>query len=225
MMALRKLIQPLTPEMLKAALGGQKLPTEPTEATIDLTQLEAAIEALDPALKGPEIDRALVEPIHIALADLTRGEAAEMRVWHWLTSTVCPDLVWRRWRGSVPAAHELEDALTPAMFRRFAGRSTLNGVSRNALARLWWVVEHCGNDFDLARVALSSQDMFQAIFERLFGIYEPAARACLVRFEGRSEDDIRRATRWLNYAASTTVLEALGEEEVGLIVDAGLASA
>ena len=97
-------------------------------------------------------------------------------------------------------------------------------MSRNTFARLWWTAEQLGGDYDLARLALSRQDMFQAIFERIFGLYQPAARAALSRFPPASEDAVRTAARWLNYVGSTTVLELLNEAEIGLILDESLKS-
>jgi hypothetical protein len=175
-------------------------------------------------MTGSSLDTALVEPVHRALAGLTHAEAADMRVWHWLCSVAFPDLVWRRWRqGGSPSEQDLAAALTDSMVRRFAGTPTLVGVSRNTLARLWWTAEHLDADYELARRALARQDAFQAIFERLFGLHLPAARAAIRNFEGREEAEVRRAARWLNYAAATAVLEALSEDEIAAILDESLA--
>jgi hypothetical protein len=147
-----------------------------------------------------------------------------MRVWHWIAASQFPDLVWRRWRGAgTPHPSELEAALSPSIVRRFAGASSLSGVSRNTFARLWWTAHQLEGDYDLARFAVSRQDMFQAVFERLFGLYGPAAAASLGRFRGRSEDEIRDAARWLNYAASTTLLEALNQDDIKELLDTVLA--
>ena len=105
------------------------------------------------------------------------------------------------------------------MMERFLGAGTLRGTSRNALARLWWCAESLSSGQDgyrLARQALARQDLFQAIFERQFGLYPPAVRACLRRFgnSGVSEREWRDGTRRLNHYLTTIVLEALSEDEI-----------
>ena len=215
----------LTPTRLVDVLAGQSIPTERLPSHIELSQLSEAIASIPEDMGGSALDTHLVEPVHRSLSGLTHSEAADMRVWHWLCAAAFPDLVWRRWRPTgMPASHELSASLTDSMVRRFLGTPTLVGVSRNTLARLWWTAEHLDGDYDLARRALARQDAFQAIFERLFGLYPPATRAAIQRFNGRSEAEVRRAARWLNYAAATAVLEGLGEAEIAAILDESLAA-
>lgn len=164
------------------------------------------------------LDAVLVGPLHSSLNHLPRRIASDMRFWHWICVVELQEIVWARWHGDKPSDDEIASALTPSLIGHFLGNPTLNGVSRNALARLWW----CGhslytqNDgYDLARAVLGKQDLFQAIFEREFGLYAPAARACVRRFgDGAVEKEWRDALRKLNYVATTTVLEALDEADL-----------
>lgn len=222
-----RLYKPLDLDHLQAVLEGAAWSVEPLASSVPLDPLREAVASLDASRRGTEIDRALVEPCHRALSALSRRDAADMRIWHYLTVKECPDLVWRRWKGEAPQPEDVGAALGTAMSRRFLGRNSLNGISRNTLARLWWTGEqlHDGDNYDLARTALSNQDMFQAIFERFFGIYPAAAKACLARFPDRREEEHRKAARWLQQCLSTTVLEALSEDEVGAILDEVLVSA
>ena len=223
MASVRRYREPLSARRLAEALTGVEPPTERLDTDVAMEPLRRAIESLPASASGSAIDGALVEPVHAALQNLTRAEAADMRVWHWLCSAQFPSLVWRRWRAAgTPEEHELAGALTDSMARRFIGTSSLAGVSRNTLARLWWTAEHLEGDYELARRALSRQDMFQAIFERLFGLHPPAARAAIEAFDGKSEDEVRRAARWLNYAGATAVLEALTESDIRAILDESL---
>ena len=223
MVALRRFVRPLTRNSLEAVLLGEERTSELMPAVSTLDALAESVERLAASAVGSQIDSFLVEPLHTHLSALTRGQAADMRVWHWLCAVAFPELVWHRWRDEGPPDPDmLPQTLTTAVVRRFLGTSTLAGVSRNTLARLWWTGEHLGGDYELARFALSRQDMFQAIFERLFGVYEPAARAALAKFGGRSEDEVRKATKWLNYAASTTALELLDQEAIEAILDESL---
>jgi hypothetical protein len=215
--------EPLTPPRLLEVLRGASPVNDRLPANIPLSPVAEAVNSVVGMFQGSDIDRELVEPFHRALKDLSRAEAADMRVWHWLCAVAFPDAVWKRWRtAGPPNSSELETILTDSLARRFLGSPSLVGVSRNTFARLWWTAEHLDGDYDLARRALARQDMFQAIFERLFGLYPPAARAAIRKFDGRAEDDIRRAARWLNYSAATAVLEVLDESAIEQILDQSL---
>lgn len=216
---------PLTPLSLADVLGGNIPPTERLPSGVELEALTEAVSSAPDANTASSLDSALVEPVHRALAGLTHAEAADMRVWHWLCAVAFPDFVWRRWRqDGTPGDQDIFASLTDSMLRRFLGAPTLVGVSRNTFARLWWTAEHLDGDYDLARRALARQDAFQAIFERLFGLHLSAARAAIRSFEGRGEAEVRRAARWLNYAAATAVLEALSEGEIADILNESLAT-
>jgi hypothetical protein len=226
MAALKRLSQPLTLTRLEQVLSGEHLATEPVPSVADISSVATVIADLPDSATGSELDVALVQALHEGLRGLTRAEAADMRVWHWMAAVAFPAFVWRRWRPEGPPPPEsMSDDIGDAMFRRFAGSASLNGVSRNTFARLWWTAETVRGDYRLARVALSRQDMFQAIFERHFGMYEPAARAAITIFDGRRESEIRVAARWLTYVASTTVLEVLDEQQITEILREGLRAA
>jgi hypothetical protein len=213
----------LTSEHLEDVLGGGRWPTEPLGTPMALDSVREAVASVGEDITGSGIDRRLVAPLHEALP-MTHREAADPRVWQWLCVAEFPEVVWRRWHGEVPPPESLGEALKAQMYPRFLCRASLNGISRNALARLWWTAEQLG-DYGLAQRALGNQDMFQNVFERFFGIYPAAARACLDRFEGRSEAEIRLAAKWLQQRASTTVLEGLEEREVAAILDEAIGSA
>ena len=225
MAALLRVRDALSPSRLPEVLRGEAPATERLASEIALEPLREAIGSLAGDVAGSAIDGALVQPVHEALLGLKRADAADMRVWHWLCAVEFSDLVWRRWRGTAaPQEHELDVALTDSLVRRFLGAPTLAGVSRNTLARLWWTAEHLGGDYELARRALKRQDMHQAIFDRLFGLHPPAVRAAIRAFDGRSEDEIRRAAKWLNYAGATAVLEAMTQEDIEAIIDQSLSA-
>ena len=161
-------------------------------------------------------DARLVEPLHRALAHLPRRLASDMGLWHWLCTTWFRDWVWRRWSQKNQSAI-LPDQIPLSLAERFLGGPSLHGFSRNALSRLWWagecLVDQEGN-YLWARRALEKQDLFQAIFERRFGLYRPAARACLRKYWQAPEKDWREGTKWLNHYLTTLVVESLTEEEI-----------
>jgi hypothetical protein len=164
-------------------------------------------------------DREIVRPLHQALSGIPRRVALDMRLWHWLCAAQFPNFVWMRWLGGVP--DHATRALTPSISERFLGGQSLHGVSRNALARLYWCAEilHSERDgYHLAYVILSSQDFFQAVFEREFSLYPPAARACVRELASASEDERREATRKLNHYLTTIVVETLREDEIRALI-------
>lgn len=215
--SVRRYSKPLTPSDLAATLKGNQQPAEDLATPVRLDAVAAAIDSIGDT-RGAEIDAKLIEPLHRALP-LSLREAADMRVWHWLTVRF-PEIVWHRWPKYHQQWQETEELPGEAV-SRFLGRSSLNGVSRNTLARLWWTAEQMNehSDYSLARDAVRSQDRFQAIFERRFGLYPPAARACLKSFRNLSESEVRDAARWLQQCLSTTVLEHLSEAEIGALLD------
>jgi hypothetical protein len=224
MTALRRFSSPLLRERLGDVLEGVRLETEELPSGVSAEPLREAVAGVPEELVGPDIDRALIEPLHRALEGITRREAADMRVWHYVAAVEFPQVVWRRWKRRVPSSEELRDQLDRAMYAHFAGRSTLNGVSRNTFARLWWLAESTATDgnYERARQALERQDMFVAAFERLTGLSGPARDAYLDRMPGRSEDEGRQAAKWLAQAAVTTVLDSLSKDQVAEILDEGL---
>jgi hypothetical protein len=216
--SIRQYSKPLSATGLTAALRGETQASETLDTVISMDAVAEAIGAVE-GLSGSEIDRCLIEPLHRAMSTLTIREAADMRLWHWLTVHF-QELVWRRW-ASYRKQWEETGELTGEATARFLGRSSLNGVSRNTLARLWWTAEQLSENgnYSLARQAVSNQDQFQAIFERRFGLYPPAARACLASFENLGERETREAARWLQQCLSTTVLEHLSQADVAALLE------
>jgi hypothetical protein len=213
----RQFSKPMSAAGLASALRGESQPSEPLVTVIPLTAVANAIAATD-GFSGPAIDGVLIEPLHRAMSGLTVREAADMRVWHWLTLHF-RELIWRRWRDYLKQWEESEE-LSGEAVARFLGRNSLNGVSRNTFARLWWTAQQLQDDGDytLARRAIENQDRFQAIFERRFGLYLPAAKACIECFSHLGEQETRDAARWLQQCLSTTVLERLSEEDIAKLL-------
>ena len=165
-------------------------------------------------------DQELAEPLHKCLRGLSRTQATDMNMWHWLCVVPLSEVVWLRWTGTIPRGHV--PLVTTSIAGRFLGSSTLNGVSRNTLARLWWCAETLFSheeDYRLVGQAFEKQDLFQAIFDRQFGLYPPAARACVRVLKDTNEEHWRSATRRLNHVLTTTVLEALDEEQIAGLLD------
>lgn len=212
-------MRPLGKVDLPGALIHRGPATENLPTPIDLGVLcEAVDNVFDEDLESTALDVALVEPVHRSLSALTRREAADMRVWHWICVDQFPNVVKHRWEFKSDLA-SVSDVEAKVM-DRFLGNSTLAGVAGNTFARLWWAAEQLG-DYEKARLIVSSAEDYVGILERFYGIYEPAAEAALGRFSSRSlkEDDQREAAKWLQQNLATTVLESLDEAQVGAILD------
>jgi hypothetical protein len=213
----------LVPEHRLAALLAKPRAIEwvPLGLEVDLTELHATCESLIQGEPGDRSkwDRVLIRPVHRALAQLSRRDAADMRFWHWFSINALPNIVWERWYKRVPAPEEIPAVLegNSALAGRFLGTASLKGVSRNQFARLWWCGETLsdgGTDYSLAEQAIGNTDLFQGIFEREFGLYPPAARACVkVLGSVKKRADCREATKRLNNVLTTIVAEALEEED------------
>jgi hypothetical protein len=220
---LQRYVHPLrsTQELLSVLADGSAVPAESVGVKADLSPIRRKIDQLvreTPAGdKRSWWDAELVEPLHRELHGLPVRVAADMRFWHWLCTAEFSELVWRRWAPGGEVPDRPEEVLTTALVGRFLGSATLHGVSRNCLARLWWCAHALFSDKDgyrLVRAALAKQDLFQAIFERKFGLYAPAARACIRRLRNSAEKDFRSATEKLNQYLTTIVLESLNEKDV-----------
>ncbi|MEZ5343576.1 MAG: DUF6339 family protein [Acidimicrobiales bacterium] len=156
----------------------------------------------------------LLEELHRGLP-LTRSQAADPGLWHWLTIGPLSRFVWLRWTGTDPQGPP--DEIGPALSGRFLGTASLNGVSRNALSRLWWTAEVLveQGDYSKAHSALRNQDLFQNVFERRLGLCVPVVKACLARFQHEKSASVwRDALKRLNHYATTISLEALDESQV-----------
>lgn len=222
MSVLYRFQEPTTAVRLREILeNGEEELSESTGHEVDLNEVRDRIQIITGLASGATSqqraywDQLLIEPLHQALRKVPRSVAADMRLWHRLCVIEFPEFVWLRWLGRVP--ENVGTSLTDAMVQRFLGSNTLHGVSRNALARLYWCAETLYSEsegYEWVRQALANQDLFQAIFEREFGLYPPAARACLRVLRNAGEQEHREATRRLNHSLTTIALESLTEEQI-----------
>ncbi len=219
MSVLRRFRTPLDGARLQRILAGDAPPpTESLSQHADLDSVRRAIAGLteDPADPvSAATDAQLAPVIHRALQTVPRRTLLDMRFWQWLTAEQFAEYVLRRWAPGFDV--DLDVSLTPGQQARFLGSSSLVGMSRNALARLFWcadvLVDRHGN-YELAGRMLSNQDLFAGVFERRFGLVPTVARVCAISLPDLREDDRRLALRRLNLRASTVVLEVATDDDV-----------
>ncbi|MDQ3032729.1 MAG: DUF6339 family protein [Myxococcota bacterium] len=134
---------------------------------------------------------------------LTRREAAQIGVWHWLTVCCVPQFVWHRW--------PLKADGTPTT-ERFLG-----GLNKNTLARLWWLGELTRDTKDAAltkALVARTQDQVQLVQEHAFVKHAPAVRAFLALTESARFEEIREIAKLFSFVGTTVRLAALSEEAI-----------
>jgi hypothetical protein len=183
----------------------------------DLKPVDSAFAALKKqGASRATWDAALVEPVHSSLKHLPRHLHLDPTFWQYLTTERLRDFVWQRfWDGSPPS--DVAEALEqPTKWRRFECRRTMNAMSRNAVARLFWAGDllSVASDYSLARDAFMKQEIQQQVFDRLFGLHPDAARAFVRKSNGLKGRDIQKLGERLNEYASTIAVEFLNDKEI-----------
>ena len=113
-------------------------------------------------------DRANVLITRQALDMLTPVQAADGRLWTWLTHTHCAEYVKRRWMHSRPA--EEREAIR-AVKNHFFVHGSRSLIRENGVSRLWWIGEIAhrvepGSEEQFLEVMLSTQEIRQQVLER-----------------------------------------------------------
>ena len=159
-----------------------------------------AVKRFD-AGKRPDSDAWLAPRLHASLR-LTPREAADTRVWNYLTVLKFPDYVQWRWNG--------EDGVTRD---RYLGNTT-----KNALARLWWGAEltRNGPDYSGTVKAFSAQDIPNTWFRLDLYHHRPLALGAIrvmmdLRGGGgvKATSKVNRMATAVNMALTATSLDVL----------------
>jgi hypothetical protein len=173
--------------------------------SIDLLPLRNVIEEAMKRFRpnSTESDRWLGPRVHAALR-LTRREAADKRLWSYLTVVEFPGYV--RWRWQEPDNHE---DVVPV--DRFLGED-----SRNAVARLWWAAELTRNGKDYGpTVKALANSRFAVSWQHLDALHHRPAALAVVEFldqfggEGATDPQGQAMAKAFNLALRTLVLDAL----------------
>ncbi len=139
-----------------------------------------------------------------ATVRLTRREAADKRIWEYLTVVEFPHYVRWRWQ-------KLDDPDKMVPQDRFLGED-----SKNALARLWWATEltRNGSDYERSRIALGIS-RFSVSWLHLILAHHRAAALAVVDFldtyqsEGATDTQGQVMAKATNVAMRTLCLDAL----------------
>ena len=197
--------------------------TFPLHVDLNLARIHDAVGQL-PGEAGSDrltatTDAVLAPVVHEVLKGLPRRTLLDIGFWQWLTCTEFREYVRRRWAPAVDL--EAGESLLPSQESRFLGGTSLHGIARNALSRLFWVPEALqdgGEDYRLTRRLFSRQDLLTGLMERKFGLVTPVARAVAEHLTELPEDERRTALRRLNLRASTVALEGMSEPDVAKLL-------
>jgi hypothetical protein len=170
---------------------------------IDLDPLRTVLEAVMRDRKPRDSDPWLGPRVHATLR-LTRREAADKRVWNYLSLVEFPDYI--RWRWTNP---DRPDDVAP--LDRFLGED-----SKNALARLWWAAEltRNGSSYERTETALRIS-RFSVSWLHLILMHHRAAALAVVDFlhtfntGGATDTQGQVMAKAVNVALRTVSLDAL----------------
>jgi len=230
-----RICTPLTEQGLVNSLRHpEKITVELVDHDVDLGKLDELIQTMVGRGVGDStIDSELVEPLHQCLRHLPKQVTTDMRIWHWFCVLRYPELVWRRWRGAVPADPE-EGFLKGQGKRaipsgRFLGTPSINGQGRNTFARLFFAAERLigpvGGDYDLVRRLFSSQELHLGISDREYGLLPSVNRVLTSELADLPDLKVRASVRRINALGGSLCLDLLNEQEIRELVREGLGEA
>ena len=154
---------------------------QPLGRSIDLTPIDDRIEEIrsDDDIRASQIDAALAPTLHRTL-DLTRNEAADAGLWHYLCVVRFSDFVHYRWD------HVFDPESPGNMEEKFLKAGT--DAYSNALHRIWWGAEltyeegESGDiedrDYSRTKRVLGFQELANDILDHDFARYTPVTHAC-----------------------------------------------
>ncbi|KAB7518832.1 DUF6339 family protein [Halosegnis rubeus] len=156
---------------------------QPLGRSIDLSPVDERIKEIRASDEIEEqsslIDAKLAPTLHRTL-DLTRNEAADAGLWHYLCIVRFPDFVHYRWD------HVFDPESPGNMEEKFLKAGT--DAYSNALHRIWWGAEltyeegESGDvedrDYSRTKKVLSFQELANDILDHDFARYTPVTHAC-----------------------------------------------
>ncbi len=168
--------------------------------------------------------------VYEALRQLTPLQAAQPRLWAYMTHHTYWDYMRRRWaiEGDTD-----RDAASFIRERYFFGPNLARALVRNGIARLWWY-GYCSYDakrsdsFELTAVLLKNLDIAQSILERSFSLNISVTQTLLEALLERDQrqrpfynrEKVRVLARHLVRVGGVTILDALDKRDLRALIDA-----
>lgn len=194
----------------------------------------------DDLLRIPEGDEKFdlenSERLFNALRGLTLTQAADPRLWTYLTHVKYWKYMRKRW--PINAEVELVKARGSVVSRYFLSGDKARALTRNGVARLWWAGHTCyasssdGNEFTYAKALFATQDVYASLMERAFSknrkIIQPVLSVLTKKLEegsnfdvreNRCRDDVRGLGKHLVLLGGAMVLDVLDPAAIEEIVE------
>lgn len=178
-----------------------------------------------------ENSRRLYEALH----GLTLTQAADPRLWVYLTHVKFWSYMRKRWPADrYIDSGQLEKARGTIVDRYFLAGDRSRGVTRNGVARLWWVGYTCYTESDdpsrnmeLAVPLFAKQDIFASFMERAFSKNRELMHAVLRPLQRRHaagrpfdvRDDVRGLAKYLILTGGVTILDGIDPLRIESIVE------
>lgn len=190
-----------------------EIPPEFIQEIAPLVDLSSIAELVDETQSKFErldtrIDGFMAVRLH-QLLRLSRKQASDIGIWHWLATAAFPGLVRHRWERKGKVTRE-----------RFLGDHV-----RNAFARLWWGAELLreGTDYEMVNKLFSAkatQDLYEATIGRGDAIRscQSALRAFVTSFEHDSQDVFRPVAIKFTCLVSTVLVDSLDERQISKLL-------
>jgi len=158
---------------------------------------------------------------------LTPVQARDERMWTWLTHTHGYCYTRARWK-----INKLGTLKKPKEFvtRRFFLTGGVGGLSRNALARLWWFAylthdPQLSDPYEYTGMLLRNQNINVGLFERNLGKNPEIVKRVVKHISAqvdswnRMDDALKEVMKNLNCAGGAVVLDAVDEPRMNTILD------
>ncbi|MDW3217091.1 MAG: DUF6339 family protein [Acidimicrobiales bacterium] len=221
-MEIRRYVQRLSPHVLPKVVLEKQLPLSEPVANVD--EFDAIVASWrERSAAGPvppSSDTQLARELHGVLNEIDERVLVDERLWQWMTTVPFAEYTSARW---IPGLSDDPELLQkPAAQKRFLGGGSLNGMSRNAVGRLFWAAQTLWTPEDGYRwsdVVLGNQDFYSAVFERNLGLYAPLAVVAARLLEHADEGERRETLKNLNHVMTTVVVESLVEDDLAQLVE------
>lgn len=176
------------------------------------------------------------ELLYSALPGLTLTQAADPRLWTYLTHIKYWKYMRKRW--SINNAVETDSKRSSIVSRYFLVGDKARALTRNGVARLWWAGHTCyssgavGNEFAYAKALFATQDVYASLMERAFSknrrIIQPVLSVLSKKLkegahfdvrENRHRDNVRDLGKHLVLLGGAMVLDILDPATIEGIVE------
>lgn len=143
------------------------------------------------------------ERLYSALRGLTLTQAADPRLWTYLTHIKYWNYMRKRW--PIKDVAEADKVKGSIISRYFLVGDKARALTRNGVARLWWAGHTCyssgsaGGEFAYAKALFATQDVYASLMERAFSknrkIIQPVLSVLTKKLESGSPFDDREKVR------------------------------